>query len=828
MDTREDEIENLFDDIHRKDPQSLFRRLDPDRYYPVYGDDSTVTADVNSYGRMYARVDWDNSSAVWGNFNTGLTGNELIQYNRGLYGLHARYRSTETTRYDNHKTTATVFGSENQTALGHSEFLGTGGSLYYLRHTDILPGSDRVNVEIRDPATNRVIANQPLRRTADYEVDELQGRIILTRPLMQIAQQSAPSLINDGALDGNIAVMLVDYEYVPSGFDANHATFGARASHWIGDHVGVGLTYVEEGRAAEDYTIAGADITLKAGDESWVKLEYGTTEATQSERFYSTDGGLSFANLSGTGVNREGDAYSVDVHINAADFGGRMGWITNAWYKDVDDQFSIARRDDGTNVIEFGAETHIPIGENWQVGARASHVEAAGRFEQTEAAVQVERRIGERGRATAEAKYVEEERNGIAATDAVIAAAQYEHQVTSNIAVYGGGQMTVEAGDGYDNNDQAHAGVKIDLTERTSGQVEARDGHRGSSILASLEHELNDRHTIYGTVTHSTDRTHDAYAHGAGYTSMLDNVGTNIAAGHRWILNDRVNLFTEGQHSNGHNYTGLGHVFGLDYADENGLHAGLTVQQSDLDGGAGVVDRTAYSASIGYRMSALRYAAKLEYREDRGVETIVQWLSTNRLDYKINDSYRVAAKFNYGLSENDRNGLDVGKLMEGSLGIAHRPVDDNRFNWLAKYTYLYDLQSAGQENADFDRRLQVLSWEGIYKLTRHFDIGAKVARREGEVRMRRDFGPWFDSTANFVAARVRWHVHHKWDALIEGRWLELEESDEEKIGALIAIERHFAENFKLGVGYNFTDFSDDLTNVDFDHQGWFVNAVGKY
>ena len=34
------------------------------------------------------------------------------------------------------------------------------------------------------------------------------------------------------------------------------------------------------------------------------------------------------------------------------------------------------------------------------------------------------------------------------------------------------------------------------------------------------------------------------------------------------------------------------------------------------------------------------------------------------------------------------------------------------------------------------------------------------------------------------------------------------------------------EHLKLGVGYNFTDFSDDLTDLSYDHQGAFFNVVG--
>jgi hypothetical protein len=33
---------------------------------------------------------------------------------------------------------------------------------------------------------------------------------------------------------------------------------------------------------------------------------------------------------------------------------------------------------------------------------------------------------------------------------------------------------------------------------------------------------------------------------------------------------------------------------------------------------------------------------------------------------------------------------------------------------------------------------------------------------------------------------------------------------------------------KLGVGYNFTDFSDDLGDLSYDERGWFVNLIGKF
>lgn len=828
LDTREEELEDLFDNIHRKDAQSLFRRLDPDQYYPVYGDDSTTIADVNTHGRMYARLEWDRSEAVWGNFETGLTGNEVIQYSRGLYGARGHYNSLGVTKFGDTKTSVTAFGSENQTALGHSEFLGTGGSLYYLRHTDLLPGSDKTRIEIRDPRSNRVIDNRPLQQGLDYEIDELQGRLILTRPLMQLAQASAPSLISEGTLAGNEVVLVVDYEYVPDQFDTNQIVVGGNARQWIGNHVAIGATVVDEARGGDDYTLGGVDVTVKAAENTWARVEYGQSESTQAERFVSTDGGLSFRSVNAGLLDRKGDAASMDIHVNAGDFGGPVNWITNVWAKDVDDEYSVARRDDGANVKEAGVETQLPVGENWKVGARASHYEVTSLANEDRVALTVARKIGERGVLTAEAQHAQTRVPVIGNTDATLGAVQYEHRLTDQVSVYGGGQAAIDSSSGYDNNDQVHLGTRVTINDDTQAEVEVRDGHRGTGAVAGMEHRLNSAHTLYGTVTHSTDTTEDPFL-AATSPSLLDTIGTNYTVGHRWAMNDRAQLFTEGQFNRGPEGTGLGSAFGLDYALPRGWYAGFTLQDTHLQTVTGEVERSAYSVGGGHTGDRHRYSSRLEYREDDGAGTSsVQWLTTNRVDFRLTQSYRAAAKLNFSRTKNRLTNQDDGRLIEGSAGVAYRPVGNNRLNWFSKYTWLHDLQSIGQENAQTDRRLQVLSWEGILRLHPQFDIGLKLARREGEVRLLRDGGRWFGSDANFAAGNVRWHVMRNWDALAEYRWLDAESDDSQRSGFLISLDRHITDNFRLGVGYSFVDFSDDLTNVDYDFKGWFVNAVGKY
>lgn len=47
--------------------------------------------------------------------------------------------------------------------------------------------------------------------------------------------------------------------------------------------------------------------------------------------------------------------------------------------------------------------------------------------------------------------------------------------------------------------------------------------------------------------------------------------------------------------------------------------------------------------------------------------------------------------------------------------------------------------------------------------------------------------------------------------------------DERRKGVLVSVSRQVGEHLKVGSGYNFSDFSDDLTDLDFRHQGMFLN-----
>ncbi|WP_198338915.1 hypothetical protein [Lysobacter capsici] len=824
-DTQEREIRELFNGFWDADPQDVFRRLDPDLYYPVYGDDSVTYRDVDTMGRLYLRVDWDKNQALWGNFNTGITGTEYAQYNRSLYGGAFDWRSRRTTAIGEAGSQLRVFGSQAQTAPGHTELLGTGARLYYLKHGDVLPGSEKLTIEVRDPTTGRVENRVDLVRGADYEIDELQGRILLDKPLSQVSRDGLRTLTHDTPLDGYQQILLVDYEYVPSGFDADDMATGFRGKHWFGDHVAVGGTYIDEKRSGEDYSLKGADLTLQAGRGTYLKLEQTQTQATSAPVFFSDNGGLSFNELNSGLKDREGKARSVEARANLRELGWTQSdWTVGSWWRKVDAGYSISRYDIGEPIEERGFEFNGELTPALRLFGRYSVAER-GKESLTQAQLTGEWRLNDDITVSGEVRRVQEQRLSGEA-NGTLAALEYRQQLSAQLELFGTAQVTVDDDDGrYADNDALSVGAKYLFGELSSVGAELTTGDRGDAAKVNAEYRLAPDHSLYGSYTYSTDTTeHDPL--------FNDRLNSGWTLGQRWRLSNQVNLFNESQFLKAPNESGLAHTYGMDFYPGEGWNLGFTLQQATLDRAAelGQVNRRAVSLSGGRNSVDTQWSSKLEWRRDSGAERREQWTSSNRFLHKLNDSFRVAGRLNYSQTRDQINRDAGAKFVESNVGFSWRPYNDTRWALLGKYTFLYDvsaLEQVGPNIADYDQRSQVLAFEGIYHPNHRWEFAGKLARRVGEVRFGRLQGEWADSSTTFAALQARYEFKEVWHGLAEYRWLDVKDGGR-KQGALIGVDRDIGKNFRVGVGYNFTQFSDDLTNFDYDHRGWFLNMVGSY
>lgn len=822
-DTQDRELKSLFRDFTQADAQDVFRRLDPDLYYPVYGDDSTTYRDVDTQGRLYLRVDWDQSQALWGNYATGVTGTEYGQYVRSLYGGALNWRSLAATPLGDARSQLKLFGSEAQSAPGHSEFLGTGGSLYYLRHTDVLPGSEQVVLEVRDRTTGRTETRATLQEGVDYEIDNLQGRLILTRPLAQLTRENVRSITRDMPLDGYDQLLLVDYEYVPLGFSSDDVTYGARGRQWIGDHVAIGGTWIDENRSGENYSLKGADLTLQAGRGTYLKVEQTRTDATAAPVFYSDNGGLSFIRRNPYEGRRSGTASAVEARANLRELGWTArDWSLGAWWRDVDAGFSVARQDTGQPIQEYGAEFLGYLTDDLSLYGRHTRTEQ-GELALEQSQLTAEWRLGNDGQLTGELRRVreEQERQDVSA---LLAAIGYRQRFGSSWELYGTGQVTLDDdGGAYEKNDLLTLGARYLFGDRSSVGAEVSGGSRGHGAKVDGEYRMAPDHSLYGSYSYSTDRT--------GTDPLFDTgLQSGWTLGQRWRLSNQVNVYNESQYlkDRRQDNAGLVHTFGMDFYPAQGWNLGFTVMDGELDSTVGRIDRRAYSVSGGRTDAVAQWSSKLEYRRDSGAEQREQWVTTNRLLYKLNEDWRFALRANYADTDDRINPLADAKLVETNVGFAWRPHDSTGWAGFGKFTYLYDVASLGQEGGNlYDQRSQVLSLEGIRQLGARWELAGKLASRWGDYRTGRGEGAWLDSRADFAALQLRYRLFEKWEGLAEHRWLKVRDGGVRK-GWLVGLDRRVGENFKVGVGYNFTEFSDDMTELRYDQKGFFLNMAGYY
>jgi hypothetical protein len=150
-----------------------------------------------------------------------------------------------------------------------------------------------------------------------------------------------------------------------------------------------------------------------------------------------------------------------------------------------------------------------------------------------------------------------------------------------------------------------------------------------------------------------------------------------------------------------------------------------------------------------------------------------------------------------------------------------------------KYTYFYNVPTTDQvgqngSSTQFVQKSHIASIDLSYDLTKNLTIGTKYAYRLAQVSVDRENPDFFDNNAHLAILRTDYRFLEKWEASLEGRLLELPDLDERRAGALTTLYRYFGDNLKAGLGYNFTDFSEDLTDLSYDNHGIFFNLVGSF
>ncbi|MBL4711809.1 MAG: flagellar motor protein MotB, partial [Gammaproteobacteria bacterium] len=843
-DTQEAPFDELFSNFLEKDPRSLLRRLDPDLFYPTFADDSTLEERAPTSGKLYVRLQRHNNYGILGNFSIGYLDTTLSHIDRGLYGVTGHFETEEYTSFGEQKFLIDGFAAEPGTISGRDEFRGTGGSLYFLRHQDVLIGSDRIRIEVRDKDSGVVIGVKNLVPVIDYDFDYIQGRILLSQPLASLADDGL--LISDNSLSGNPAYLVSRYEYSPGFDEIDTLSLGGRTHYWFNDNVKLGATISSQQQDDEDSTLNGIDLTLRKNTGTWLRLEIASSEGAGGDTLDSIDGGFSFNDVgAGLDANAKSNAYRVEGSFLVNDIVSGSKGSATFYAQQSDAGFSAPGQLTNTDLSLLGGRYNTALNKRWNLDVKFDARDQDLALATEALDVSTSYQATERWRISGGGRFDTRTDNSLtlAATqkqgDRLDLAVEASYNSKANWTAYGFAQTTAATSGNREDNHRLGSGGSLRATDRLTLNGEASFGSQGTGITAGTDYLVSDRTNVYSAYTLEDARSDN------GLRSQRGNWNTGM----RSRYSDTISVYGEERYTHGDVPTGLTHAFGVDYVPSEHWNFGASIEAGKLeDKNTGAeTDRQAIGFNAGYNFGAVIYSLALEYRIDdtKSADTTSSkrktWLMKNNLKYQVDSDWRFLAKANFSESESSQGELFSGNFAEIVLGYGYRPIDNDRLNTLFKYTYFYNVpfgdlsttdpltgQVVGASSpVDFIQKSHILSLDTIYDLTQRWSLGGKYAYRLGQLAQDRLNPDFFDSRASLYVLRADWHFTHRWDALIEARLLDLPDAQDRRSGALLGLYRHIGSNIKVGVGYNFTDFSDDLTDLDFDSQGVIINFVGK-
>ena len=907
--------------------------IDPERFFPLYGDSSVENSDALRSGfPLYLDLKADSSSLVVGNVRTEMIGADLFRYQRARAGAQLVFdrgwagalevpvravtgevSAAPSPEGDAWRTRVTGFvaGGGGQ-RHARAELLGTGSSVYFLRHERVVEGSERVALIVRDGVTGAVIGKKTMVRDVDYSVRYLEGRVMFKEPIGAFSDFGG-SMTNQNlgqVVSSNRVFVEVEYEHQDDdpfmGFGA-----GAHARQTLAGHAELGGGYVYEAREGGEvgYQLGGAHLRVYLDEATWLQGELLRSQSIDAGNFVSFDGGLTYASLgqsldaSGTSAltqgERAGGAFKID---GQAQLGALLGQdkasaVVHAYVQQQEPGFFA-----GAAIVEQG-QTKWGADSTWQVikegrlklrydGVISDIPEFANltRFRTLHrevATLRYEHRLsaplllaGEYGYGyTADSgSFANEQVPSRAPFHTNVVAAGLEWQVIEALSL----SLRQEAALSGDPNQLqqwndhliTHLALKVAINEDVSLHAGTSARWNGENqVHAGLSLGVNETSRVY-----LTERVGLLPAPITGTMAWRSTtiVGgeSELAPGSKAYAEYQLDGGLSGEQSRGVIGTktswtlpwGFALQFGYERimllggavaATENGnippaaFTDGTFYAAPGANGGGsylgGEGSRDALSTAVAYqRGDSVVASQRFELRYDdqsegRGGHDRLWFLSGTAGAIKMSAELSLLARYNIALAHDLALAAREAYFEEGAFGVAYRPVTHDWLSVLAKISRRVDIRPLSLEGGvSDDYTAHALSVEPIVELPWKIQLVQKLALKHASQRL--GDTPEANAVTGLFIHRLNLHtlglmrslglepfMPGELDLGVEHRLLVGMTYGSVAQGPLVELQIAPIDNFRFGLGYNWTRFSDDeLDSGSLDRSGFFVRAVGTF
>ncbi len=757
----------------------LFRDIQPDEFYPVYGDSSVRAFDAQSTGRFYVRVDNKKSYLLYGDYNTtaATEARKLANYNRSLTGLKQHF--------ENDKISANIFASRDTTRQLLQEFKANGTSgPFTLANAKGLINSEKVEIITRDRnQTGVIIRTVPLARFADYELEPLTGRIILKAPVPTLDELFNPNSIR------------VTYEVDQGG--EQFWVAGADAQIKLTDNFEIGAMVVDDRNPVDKFRMIGINAIAKLADKTFLIAEIAQTSRDRVGA--SIAGGLS-GSASGAADDikgeKKGTASRIEFRhkgddIDALFYAGRA----DAKFDNISSSLSSGRTEIGGNVA-------YRIDEKTRLKAemlRSEDLLSNGKRDGLLAAV--ERTLDNGMRVEVGVRHARE-----SSVPATTASGPLPTEVTSI--------RTRLTGD--------IPGIK-DAAAYIEAEVDPKDTARKIAAIGG-EYKLPNSGRLYGRHEFISSLTGPYGLNTVQrQNSSVIGISTDYMKDGNVFSEYRIRDAISGGDAEA--AVGLRNLWTL----SDGLKLQTGFERVHSFSGTGTGESAALTFGLEYTASPLwKGSTRLELRDGTSSDSL---LSTVAIASKINREWTFLGRNTYSLIKNQGvqtlTQTQTGKNEQErfQIGVAYRDTETDVWNGLARVEHRSENDTT-QPELQLKRTVELFSLHANWQPRRPFTFSGRYAAKWVNEDSN---GIKAKNNAHLLSARAIWEVAPRWDISVIASTVLGRGAQSKTYSVGMELGFMVMENLWLSGGYNFYGYRDeDFANGEYTNKGTYLRLRYKF
>ena len=704
-------------DTEKTSNEGLFRDIDPEKYYPIYGESSVKGFEAQSRSKLYVRVENKYMSGMWGDFRTDVRQNEsLVNQRQSLTGANILGKNG-------------AFGLRAYAARGQQQrrtvrFSGQGVALFYsLPNAPLTPGSETLTIEVRardNPGL--IIEERSLQRFVDYLLDVETGQIILQSPI--------PSLDEEG----NFLFLRVRYETLEIA-DKGMVAGGELSYTKNGTDIRVGGYYDDSRTDVESSAALSLAVEKEIGGGK-AYAEFGVMESEMDDE--STSSGTAFR----IGGQTRLGGVDIDARLASAD----------PEFVNPDSPIIAGRTEARVSARGnfFGANNSALSGtysENNETGDSRMVVEA-----------RYEKRLGQWALQLGP-RYQDIHSASSATNDAFTAA---NWRVSRNLSLVGQTATAFVEGEQSLSDDRQRLVI--------GGESSLGNKTRAYAVHRVID-QLPDQTAAVGLSTTQASRHQGQTVFGIE-TSILPNTRTFGEFRQDDVIDGRTGQASFGVRSDWPIADGITLSPSFERTQSLGLKAEDTGEEGEDVGGAtniGTISGTDDSTSLSI---GLTDASSNKRRKTARVETRLNsnshfWGARLGWAEQIGDNFTGSVKLQL-VNDNVNNGANS-KRFKVTSGIAWRPDTANKPDVFALYQFL------DEQNTARDRQIHIASAHANLQLADRWTVSGRLAGKIENAqgfsssaqlyswKLRYDINKEFDTEVRLSGRTVNWGEASDWN-----------------------------------------------------------------